>query len=184
MKAVFLTFDDGPHPDITPWALDVLKEFNAKATFFMVGENANKYPEIVKRIIENGHAVGNHTYNHLNGWKTPKPAYLENIKKCSEVFQSTLFRPPYGKITRVQAKSLEGSYKIIMWDVLSKDYDKSVSPEGCITNVLSHSRSGSIIVFHDSLKAERNLKESLPKILETLAGRGFNFLPLHLQELL
>jgi len=176
-KEVYLTFDDGPIPEITPWVLDELKKNNAKATFFCIGDNIQKYPEIFKRILSEGHSVGNHTFNHLNGWKTSTSAYLENVIKAENSMRKNselriqnselFFRPPYGKITSKQAKILlKKGFKIIMWNVLSYDYDANVSEEKCLQNVLKNMKSGSIIVFHDSKKAEKNLRYVLPKVLE------------------
>ncbi len=187
-NAVYLTFDDGPIPEVTPWVLDQLKKHNAKATFFCIGENIKKHPEIFKRIIAEGHTVGNHTFNHVNGWKTEDLEYVENVLKCQRVTSSIhkdspfegggrnvlqksksfqLFRPPYGKITSEQAKILrKKGYKIVMWDVLSYDFDGTISEEICLQNVLKNIKPGSIVVFHDSLKAEKNLRYVLPKVLE------------------
>ena len=179
-KKVFLTFDDGPTPKITEWVIDQLQQYNAKATFFCIGNNIKKYPEIFQKTIAEGHAIGNHTFNHLNGWKTSIEDYLENVALCQSTIKShqsaitNLFRPPYGKIKNAQAKALQKSgYKIIMWDVLSRDYDQSISKEQCLENVLSNIETGSIIVFHDSVKAEHNLKYVLPKTLEFLKENGF-----------
>lgn len=179
-KKVFLTFDDGPTPKITEWVLDQLQQYNAKATFFCIGNNIKKYPEIFQKTIAEGHAIGNHTFNHLNGWKTSTEDYLENVALYQSTIKShqsaiiNLFRPPYGKIKNAQAIALQKSgYKIIMWDVLSRDYDQSISKEQCLENVLSNIETGSIIVFHDSLKAEHNLKYVLPNTLEFLKEKGF-----------
>ncbi|MBA3898682.1 MAG: polysaccharide deacetylase family protein [Bacteroidetes bacterium] len=175
-KAVYLTFDDGPHPEITPWVLEQLKLFNAKATFFLVGKNAAQYPEIVKQILAEGHSIGNHTFSHLNGWKNPATTYIGNIRACDEyVYHAKLFRPPYGKIKTSQAKEILGNYKIIMWDVLSRDYDQLISPGRCLKIVKELTRNGSVIVFHDSKKAELNLRFALPKALLYLAKKGFEF---------
>lgn len=175
---MYLSFDDGPHPEITSWVLDTLKEFGAKATFFCVGENVVKYPEIYRRIIMEGHAVGNHTYNHLNGWKTNDDIYLNNISEAKKHIDSNLFRPPYGKITSFQAKQLKEikyNLKIVMWSILSGDFDKNVEPEKCAENVLLNAKTGSIVVFHDSEKAVRNLKYALPKVLGYFKERGIDF---------
>ncbi len=190
-KKIYLTFDDGPVPEITPWVLDLLKKFDAKGTFFCVGENIEKHPELYRQVIQGGHAVGNHTYNHLNGWRTDNKLYLENILKCSEVMNSTsppqmeglLFRPPYGKIRKSQIKTLlrfDSHFpipksSIILWDVLSYDFDRTISREKCLKNVLQYSREGSVVVFHDSIKAQRNLEYVLPKTLEVLGEQGFRF---------
>jgi len=177
---VFLTFDDGPTPEITEWTLEQLREYNAKATFFCIGNNIEKHPDIFRKIIDDGHTIGNHTFNHLKGWKTPNDIYLENVLLCqSQITNHTshtpnLFRPPYGKIKPSQAKALRNiGYKIIMWDIISYDFDQKTSPEKCLENVLSNIQPGSIIVFHDSVKAEKNLKYTLPKTLEYLRKKGY-----------
>lgn len=180
-KKLFLTFDDGPVPDVTPLVLDCLKSAGAKATFFCVGENVEKHPDIYRRILDEGHAVGNHTYNHLNGWKTRKAAYFENIAKCTDVLYPgssplkgrVLFRPPYGRIRKSQIRGIAGP--VIMWDVLSYDFDKTITPEKCLGNVLNKAREGSIVVFHDSIKAQRNMEFALPRVLDHFLGRGFVF---------
>jgi peptidoglycan-N-acetylglucosamine deacetylase len=175
-KVVYLTFDDGPTPKITDWVLHQLKINGAKATFFCIGKNIENNPEILNRIIEEGHSVGNHTFNHLNGWKTKTNFYIDNIKQKAEIYklQSKLFRPPYGRIKSNQAKFLlESGYKIIMWDVLSADFDKDISPEKCLENVTANLKSGSIIVFHDSEKAFKNLEYVLPKTLRFLEENGY-----------
>jgi peptidoglycan/xylan/chitin deacetylase (PgdA/CDA1 family) len=176
---IYLTFDDGPTPEITEWVLEVLQKHQIKATFFCIGKNIQKHPAIFNKAIDKGHAIGNHTFNHLNGWKTPFGDYLENIDLCkSEIRnpQSSLFRPPYGKIKTTQSKKLRQlGYKIIMWDVLSADFDQSISPEKCLENVIKNIKPGSIIVFHDSVKAFKNLEYTLPKSIEILKQKGFEF---------
>ncbi len=177
---IYLTFDDGPTPKITAWVLDQLKSNGAKATFFCIGKNIDNEPSLFSRIITEGHSIGNHTFNHLNGWKTKQKKYLENCEKCDSILNqnsySKIFRPPYGKIKPSQSKKLRQSgYKIIMWDVLSADYEMNNTPEKCLDNVLFNVESGSIIVFHDSLKAFQNLEYVLPKCLEILKQRGFVF---------
>jgi len=183
---IYLTFDDGPIPKITEWVLEELKKHDAKATFFCIGHNIEKYPEIFEKVINDGHSVGNHTFNHLNGWKTSTGHYLENAKLYESSIsnlqskicnlKSKLFRPPYGKIKTSQSKKLRQlGYKIIMWDVLSADYDTSISPEKCLENVLQNVSSGSIIVFHDSVKAFPNLEYTLPKALKYWKEKGFVF---------
>lgn len=174
-NAIYLTFDDGPTPEVTTWVLATLKQYNAKATFFVVGDNVKKHPQIYQQLIAEGHAIGNHTYNHLNGWKTKSSDYLQNIEKCAELVDSNLFRPPYGRIKNTQIRKLKQHYKIIMWDVLSGDFDFKTSPEQCTDNVIENVKPGSIIVFHDSVKAEKNLKYALPKALEYLKKQGFVF---------
>ena len=179
-KKVYLTFDDGPTPEITQWVLEQLKHYDAKATFFCIGNNIEKYPELFQKTIAEGHAIGNHTFSHLKGWKTSNEDYLGNVKLCQSQIPnpksqiSNLFRPPYGKIKPSQSKRLRKlGYKIIMWNLLSRDYDQSISQEQCLQNVLNNVETGSIIVFHDSLKAEHNLKYVLPKTLEFLKENGF-----------
>ena len=190
---IYLTFDDGPTPEITEWVLEELKKHNAKATFFCIGNNIEKYPDVFEKVINEGHSIGNHTFNHLNGWKTATEDYLENTKLCKEQIlksnpsnselakqiynlKSAIFRPPYGKIKLSQSKKLRQlGYKIIMWDVLSADFDTSISKEKCLNNVIKNTKSGSIIVFHDSVKAFANLEYSLPKALKYWAAKGFIF---------
>lgn len=178
---VYLTFDDGPTPEITNWTLNELQKFEAKATFFCIGDNLRKYPETYKEIIQKGHAIGNHTFNHLNGWKTKTQTYIENAKLFEtelskiDTRKCNLFRPPYGKIKYSQANLLRKSgYKIIMWDVLSADYDQTISTEECLDNVLKNISSGSIIVFHDSIKGFKNLEFVLPRTLEFIKNRGYS----------
>jgi peptidoglycan-N-acetylglucosamine deacetylase len=174
-KIIYLTFDDGPTPEITEWTLATLKAFNAKATFFCVGSNVAKHPEIFQQIISEGHAVGNHTYHHLSGWNTNNEDYLRNIKKCEEIVTSNLFRPPYGRIKKSQYELIKNDYQVIMWDVLSGDFDPKTSPEKCLSNVIHNTTEGSIVVFHDSMKAADNLKFTLPKILAHFAEQGYRF---------
>ena len=173
---IFLTFDDGPTPEITNWVVDELKKHNAKATFFCIGNNIQKHPDIYQNLIKDGHSVGNHTFDHLNGWGNNNRKYIENVL-LAENFINTkpkLFRPPYGKIKPSQATKLRKlGYKIIMWDVLSADFDNEITPEKCLQNVLSNVKSGSIIVFHDSQKASKNLNHVLPKTLEFLSKNNF-----------
>jgi peptidoglycan/xylan/chitin deacetylase (PgdA/CDA1 family) len=167
--AVYITFDDGPHPEITPFVLEQLNLHNAKATFFCIGKNVVANTEIYNSIIKDGHAIGNHTQNHLNGWKTDTAAYLENIQQAAGYINSRLFRPPYGRIKRKQALLLSKSdpaWKICMWDILSGDFDKNITPEQCLENVLKYIKPGSIIIFHDSEKAWERMKFALPKVLE------------------
>ncbi len=175
---LFLTFDDGPTPEITPWVLAALKEFNAKATFFCIGKNVKKYPDLYNQILSEGHSVGNHSYNHIKGWKTSNQKYVESVQKAAQVIDSNLFRPPFGKIRPQQIGQLKQDFKIIMWDVFSRDYDSKLDKEKCLKNVLDFSESGSIIVFHDTLKAERNLKYVLPKVLKHFSEQGFVFNPI------
>ncbi len=195
-KELYLTFDDGPTPEITEWVLQILNAFNAKTTFFCIGNNIEKHPEIFKQIITEGHTIGNHTYNHLKGWKHNTKDYVEDVLKTQELINLkfknhklenseienlkapivNLFRPPYGKFKNKQSKKLlELGYKIILWDVLSYDWDRSVSENTCFNNVTSAAKEGSIIVFHDSVKASRNLKYVLPKVLKYYSERGYVF---------
>jgi len=173
-KTVYLTFDDGPIPQATPLVLDILKEYNAKATFFCVGENVKKHPEIYKRIIDEGHSVGNHTFNHLNGWNTNTKVYMDNIGECSKVVDSKLFRPPYGKLNFRQYKRIRKKFRVVFWDVLSQDYDLDLTPENCFNIVKAHTRPGSVIVFHDSLKALSKIPKLLPATLDFLKNKGLS----------
>lgn len=182
-NTIYLTFDDGPTPEITERVLEILDKNHIKATFFCIGDNVRKHPEIVQKILSKQHSVGNHTYSHLKGWKTPTKTYISNSEACEiklnslfKIRNSKLFRPPYGKITPWQSYKLRKlGYKIIMWDVLSRDYDASISVEKCYENVIHNVSSGSIIVFHDSNKAKENILNSLEKTIETLKSKGFEF---------
>lgn len=170
---IYLTFDDGPSPELLPFILNTLDRFDVRATFFCVGENISKYPALFERIVEK-HAVGNHTFNHMNGWKSANYSYYKSIKKFDELYQSVLFRPPYGRIKRSQARHIAKKYRIIMWDVLSYDYS-SISPKKCLTNVTRNVKSGSLIVFHDNKKSKKNVMYALPRAIEYLLGKGFIF---------
>ena len=183
-KTIYLTFDDGPTPEITEWTLDILKQFDAKATFFCIGKNINANPRIFKKIINYGHAVGNHTLNHLKGWQTKSQSYIDNIKEAQSIIDkyndanqnAKFFRPPYGQISPVQIKKILAlNYKIIMWTVLSIDWDKNVTNEQCLKNVIENTNLGTIVVFHDSIKAWGNMKYVLPKTLEYFSERGYKF---------
>lgn len=174
-NTVFLTFDDGPIPGITDKCLDILAQYQVKATFFCVGQNAKNNPELINRIATDGHAIGNHTYNHLKGWKTANEEYLKNVSLCSQFVESKLFRPPYGKAKRSQLRSLKDDYKIIMWDVLSGDFDPNVSVEKAIDNAVSKTESGSIIVMHDNEKCGEKMLDILPEVIGQLLEKGFNF---------
>ena len=185
-KTLYLTFDDGPTPEITNWTLDILDKYKAKATFFCIGKNIEKHPYIFKNIISEGHKIGNHTNNHIKGWRTSTKKYLTNIKEAQKVIDliqnktdsesHNLFRPPYGQIRPKQGKTLkELGYKVIMWDVLAFDWDKDVTKEKCLGNVISNAKDGSIIVFHDSVKAEKNMRYALPKVLEHFSKIGYSF---------
>lgn len=174
-KIIYLTFDDGPIPEVTPFVLDQLKQFRAKATFFCIGENVDQNPQIFQRILSEGHVTGNHSFHHLNGWKTDNTLYFESVERTRAIVGSKLFRPPYGKIKKSQIKLLGSRYSIIMWDVLSYDFAKNVSAEKCFSNVKKHAKKGSIVVFHDSVKAKKNLEYALPKTLEHFSKLGFEF---------
>jgi len=180
-KDLYLTFDDGPMPGPTHFVLDQLARVSAKATFFCIGDNIRKHPEIFQRALREGHAVGNHTYNHLSGWKTSVLAYSANALQCTEEMEKCgatpvkLFRPPYGRITRRQISRLKKDYSIIMWDVLTNDYAQNLHQEDCLRGSLAATRPGSIIVFHDSLKAEKNMTYVLPRFLDHFASEGFSF---------
>ena len=193
-KVLYLTFDDGPHETATVFVLDELKKYNAKATFFCIGNNVVKYPGIYERILNEGHSVGNHTFNHLNGWKTNNAVYIDDIEDAAKYIDSTLFRPPYGKISKFQASMINqqslkandqskyksfnqqhSTFSIIMWDVLSGDFDIKLQPKECLTNVLLNARKGSIVVFHDSTKAWERMSFALPEILKHFSKEGYVF---------
>lgn len=181
---IYLTFDDGPIPEVTAYVLDTLRQYNAKATFFCVGNNIKKYPEIYQKLIAGGHRTGNHTYNHLNGWKTVDNEYLSNVEQCQQVLQEAgmhtptqkaLFRPPYGKVKRSQLRILKAQYDVIMWDVLTYDFDPELAPELCLEKAIQYTVPGSIVVFHDSVKSIDKVRHVLPRYLEHFAERGFEF---------
>jgi peptidoglycan-N-acetylglucosamine deacetylase len=174
-QKLFLTFDDGPTPEITEKVLDILDKYNAKATFFCLGRNVERHPEIYHEIIHRGHAVGNHTYSHLKGWRHENEDYFQDIELAAHHIKSTLFRPPYGRIRRSQISCLKEKYTIILWDVMSHDYEKRISKERSLKAVLRYSNEGSIIVFHDSVKAWSKLQFILPRVLEEFSGRGYLF---------
>lgn len=175
-KVIYLTFDDGPHPTATPFVLQTLKQYSATATFFCIGKNVELYRDVYANILNEGHTVGNHTQNHLNGWQTQDDIYIENVNAAAKVVDSKLFRPPYGRITKFQANLLQKKdYKIVMWDVLSGDFDESITKENCLNNVLLNATSGSIIVFHDSQKALEKLQFALPFVLDFFNKKGYNF---------
>ena len=182
-KTIYLTFDDGPIPEVTPWVLKTLKQAHAKATFFCVGDNARKYPEVLQAVLRDGHAVGNHTFHHLNGWDTDNFHYFHDVQKGAQMVKTQLFRPPYGRLKRRQARILQRRYHIIMWDVLSADFDEQLSGEQCFQNVVAHAGAGSIIVFHDSLKAEAQLKYALPRVLDHFGKKGYQFKAITSREL-
>ncbi len=180
-KKIFLTFDDGPVPEVTPFVLDVLRQYNAKATFFCVGENVLKHPNIFRQVLEEGHQAGNHTQNHLNGFKTDPQEYLDNVKLCEQqLLRETsavpgFFRPPYGRIRKKAADGILSSYEIIMWDVLPADFDNTITPEKCLQKSIRYTRSGSIVVFHDNPKAFKNLSLVLPLYLAHFSALGYTF---------
>ncbi|GAA4852251.1 polysaccharide deacetylase family protein [Algivirga pacifica] len=185
-KVIYLTFDDGPIPEVTEWVLRILKEHQLQATFFCVGDNIRKNPYVFEKILEGGHTAANHTFNHLRGWTTKNALYYENIERChAEIMKFTheprhlsYFRPPYGQITHRQTRQLKQTYNIVMWDVLSRDYAPTVEQEVCLNNSIKLTEKGSIIVFHDSIKAQRNMKYTLPAYIQHYADQGYTFLPL------
>ncbi len=180
-KKIYLTFDDGPVPEATDFVLETLEAYNAKATFFCVGENVQKHTSIFNRVVDRGHQIGNHTHNHLNGRKVKNSNYMDNVAKCEEVFSDhlenpvKLFRPPYGRIRNSQIRQLTPKQKIVMWDVLSGDFDLSLPKEVCLSKSISHTKNGSVIVFHDSLKTITTLRYVLPKYLEHFENLGYSF---------
>lgn len=174
-KEIYLTFDDGPHPNITPKILNILAQYDAKACFFCVGENVQRYPDTFQSVLTAGHQVGNHTFNHMQGWKVPNDVYLENIEKCNKLVHSRFFRPPYGKIKPSQVKKLKENYNIVMWTVITHDYDSNYDSEVCLKKAIQKTRPGDVVVFHDSVKAEKNVLYVLPKFLEYFSGLGYRF---------
>jgi len=203
-KVIYLTFDDGPIPNVTDFVLNTLKAFNAKATFFCIGDNINKHPDVFERVKNDGDAIGNHTFNHLKGWAIEDATYLHNFLKCQTLTQTNLFRPPYGRIKKSQISKLVAGFRlwvegintqprnpqqvtrnsplqIVMWDVLSGDFDINLSPEKCYHNVIKNTRNGSIIVFHDSLKSFDRLQYTLPKVLDYFSKKGYQFSSLDYQ---
>ena len=176
-REIFLTFDDGPIPDITEAVLETLAQFNAKATFFSIGDNVRKHPDVFQKVRNGGHSIGNHTFNHMNGWKTEDSIYLENIRKCQDqlTLRTRLFRPPYGRIKRSQSKVVLQDKQIIMWDVLSGDFSNGITPEICLKKSIQHTHPGSIVLFHDSIKAAKNMLHTLPRYLEHFTEQGYKF---------
>jgi len=174
-KAVYLTFDDGPIPEITPWVLDLLDTYNIKATFFMVGDNIRKYPETFEMVFERGHRIGNHTFNHIRGFEFRTHNYLANTDKANETMKTDLFRPPHGHMRFAQYHVLKKYYKIVMWDLVTRDYSKRVNGKQVFNIVKKYARNGSIITFHDSIKAEQNMKYALPRSIEWLKEQGYEF---------
>lgn len=174
-KVIYLTFDDGPVPEVTPWVLETLDRYGVKATFFMVGDNVARNPELFEEIKRRGHAYGNHTMHHLQGMHVSTYRYLHDITEANDLIDSTLFRPPHGLLRWKQSKIIKDRYNIIMYDLVTRDYSKKLTPEKVFANVRRYARNGSIIVFHDSLKAERNMKAVLPQAIEWLKARGYEF---------
>lgn len=174
-RLIYLTFDDGPVPEVTPRVLDILDQYGWKATFFCVGENVHKYPELYQEILRRGHHVGNHSYNHVRGFRLSVQDYVANVKKASELIDSKLFRPPHGRIKFSQIKALRNDYQIVMWDVISYDYDKKMSPKAVFNIIRRHLRKGSIVVFHDSIKAEKNVLSVLPKALAYWKEQNYQY---------
>lgn len=174
-REVFLTFDDGPIPEATPLVICILKKYNIKATFFCVGENVQKHPEVFDLLLKNGHAVGNHTFHHVKAWKTDTGSYLSEVEQCNQLVKSHLFRPPHGQINRKIAQDLRKDYSIIMWSALTGDYNKKLSGDQCLANAVNNTRPGSIIVFHDSLKAKERMEYALPLYIEYCLEKGYSF---------
>lgn len=174
-KCVYLTFDDGPIPEVTPWVLDVLDRYGVKATFFCVGDNVRKHPEIFRMVLERGHRVGNHTFNHIQGLRYLTKNYLRNVREADTLIHSRLFRPPHGHMRVPQLLMLRRKYRIVMWDVVTRDYSPHMTPRGVLNVVKRYTRNGSVIVFHDSLKAERNMREAMPRAIEWLLKEGYAF---------
>jgi peptidoglycan/xylan/chitin deacetylase (PgdA/CDA1 family) len=174
-KTVFLTFDDGPIPEVTPFVLDLLREKNIKATFFCVGDNVRKYPEVFKQVVTEGHQIGNHTFNHLQGFKNSLDYYADNVEKADELIKSPFFRPPHGQFSFFHKWKLRKNYSIILWDLVTRDYSRKLSGEKVFSIVQKYVRNGSVIVFHDSLKAEKNLRYALPKTIDFLIKEGYKF---------
>lgn len=177
-RVVYLTFDDGPIPEVTPWVLDLLDHYGIKATFFLVGDNVRRHPELLEEIKRRGHSWGNHTMHHLQGMKVKSRRYMRDITEADALIDSPLFRPPHGIIRWKQANAIKNHYNIIMYDLVTRDYSKKLSPDSVLANVKRYARNGSIIVFHDSLKAERNMKYALPLAIEWLKDNGYEFLPI------
>ena len=171
-EGVFLTFDDGPTPGVTEWILATLDKYGAKATFFVLGKNVEMYPDLYRRIVDAGHRVGNHTYSHQKGWGMSLERYTEDVDFANDLVNSELFRPPYARITPAQARFLGQRYKLVMWDIISRDYNRKLSPRACLRNVTKYLQGGSIVVFHDSEKAFRNMRYALPRTLERVRQLG------------
>ena len=174
-KAVYLTFDDGPIPIVTPWVVDLLKQYDIKATFFMVGDNVRKHPQEFQYVVDNGHRIGNHTFNHLKGFITSTDRYVENVELADKFIQSNLFRPPHGFVNHKLYNKLSKNYKFVMWDLVTRDYSYRMCGTDVLANVKKYTRNGSIITFHDSLRSESNLKYALPLAIEWLLEQGYSF---------
>ena len=184
-KVIYLTFDDGPIPEITEFVLETLENYKVKATFFCIGNNIEKHPNIFQQVVNQGHTIGNHTYNHLKGWNTEDEIYIENFKKCNgillfpniehQISNIEYFRPPYGRIKKSQAQEILKTHQIIMWDVLSGDYDQNISKGTVLKKSIQYSEAGSIVLFHDSIKASNNMMYALPRFLEHFSNQGFTF---------
>lgn len=177
-RCIYLTFDDGPIPIVTPFVLNILKHYDAKATFFCIGDNVRKHPGIFEQVKNDGHAIGNHTYNHLKGWDTEDRVYLDNFVQTDKLLDTKLFRPPYGRMRKSQLKLLQQAkpgLQAIMWNVLSADFDVNITPEKCLDNVIKHTKDGDIVLFHDSLKARERMEYALPRALEIWSGKGYEF---------
>ena len=174
-REVFLTFDDGPVPEVTPLVLEILKNYNVKATFFCVGENVQKYPGVFETLLNNGHTTGNHTFHHVKAWKTDYNLYLSEVEQCNDLMHSRLFRPPHGQINRKLARQLSKDYRIIMWSALSGDYNKNLTGDQCLANAIKNTEPGSIIVFHDSIKARERMEYTLPLYIEYCLKEGYTF---------
>ncbi len=176
-KKIYLTFDDGPIPEVTEFVLETLEKWSAKATFFCIGDNVRKHPDIFQQIIQKGHSVGNHTFNHMNGWKSEDDDYISNFTKCKEELniETSLFRPPYGRIKKSQSRLLPKNQRIVMWDVLSGDFSPKITPDVCLEKTIRYTRPGSIVLFHDSIKASGNMQYALPRFLEHFSGENYRF---------
>jgi len=181
-KCVYLTFDDGPIPEVTPWVLDTLDHYGVKATFFMVGDNAKRNPDLLQEVLRRGHSVGNHTMNHMQGTKVTMKTYMDNVEQANDLLHTNLFRPPHGLMRFSQARAVKSNYSVIMYDVVTRDYARNIDGEEVLNNVKRYARKGSIIVFHDSLKAEKKMKYALPKAIEWLKENGYEFdkIPMHI----
>jgi peptidoglycan-N-acetylglucosamine deacetylase len=174
-NSIYLTFDDGPEASVTPWVLEELKKYDAKATFFCLGKNADANPELLETIMQEGHMLGNHSYSHCNGWDTPTHDYIADVEKCNQIIKSDLFRPPYGKIKLSQLRQLKKKYSIMMWSLMSGDFDSGISREKCLDTILNKTKPGTIIIFHDSLKAKEKLEYVLPRYLQHFKEKGYRF---------